>query len=107
MNLKPNEEIQVSALTVALVYGVYQLNAPNLADVRASQPGTPNSEHVHGSVKAAAWTATILTAGLALLGKSPTIFIVGGITNVIEAWKLMHANSIAPDTGKVPQVQGM
>lgn len=102
MNLKPNEEIQVGALTAALVYGIFQLNAPNLADVRASQPGTPNSQHVHGSVKTAAWTATVAVSGLALLAKSPTIFIIGGLMTVAESWKYYHANSISPDTGKVP-----
>jgi hypothetical protein len=104
--LKPSEELQLSALAGALVYGVYQLNAPNLANVRASQPGTPNSQHVHGSVKTAAWTATVLLAGLAILGKSPTVFIVGGVVNAAEAWKYYHANSISPDTGKVPAGAG-
>jgi hypothetical protein len=96
VNLKPNEEIQVSALSAAVVYGIFQVNAPNLADVRASRPG---NAHVHGSVKTAAWTATAVTAGLALLAKSPTIFIVGGVMTVIESWKYFHANTIAPATG--------
>ncbi len=49
--LKPNEELVTSALAAALVYGVFQLNAPNLANVRASSASNP---HVHGSVKTAA-----------------------------------------------------
>lgn len=105
IGLKPNEEIQVGALTAAVVYGIFQLNAPNLADVRASQPDTPNAQHVHGSVKTAAWTATVVTAGLALLAKSPTIFIIGGVMTVVESWKYFHGNAISPDTGKVPAQQ--
>lgn len=100
--LKPSEEIQVGALTGAIVYGVFQLNVNGLADVRASQPGTPDAQHVHASVKSAAWTATIITAGLALLAKSPTIFIIGGIMTTVESWKYYHANAISPQTGKVP-----
>jgi hypothetical protein len=100
--LKPNEEIQVSALSAAIVYGIFQLNVPSLADVRVSQPGGQNAQHVHGSVKTAAWTATVVTGGLALLAKSPTIFIVGGVMTVIESWKYYHANAVSPATGKVP-----
>jgi hypothetical protein len=103
MNLKPNEEIQVGALTAAIVYGIFQLDAPNLADVRASEPNTGSAQHVHGSVKTAAWTATVVTGGLALLAKSPTIFVIGGIMTIIESWKYFHGNAISPDTGKVPQ----
>jgi hypothetical protein len=98
MNLKPNEEIQVAALSAAVVYGVFQLNAPNLADVKAAPSGNKN---VHGSVKTAAWTATAVTAGLALLAKSPTIFIVGALMTVAESWKYYHANAVNPATGSV------
>jgi hypothetical protein len=106
MNLKPSEEVQVGALTAAVVYGIFQLDAPNLSDVRASQPGTANAGHVHGSVKTAAWTAATVTAGLAILAKSPTIFIIGGVMTVIESWKFYHANAISPATGKVPAGAG-
>lgn len=101
IGLKPSEEIQVGALTAAIVYGIFQLDAPNLADTRASLPGTPNAQHVHGSVKTAAWTATVVTGGLAILAKSPTIFIIGGVMTVIESWKYYHANAINPMTGRV------
>lgn len=100
--LKPSEEIQVGALVAAGVWGIFQLNAPNLADVRASQAGTPNSQLVHGSVKTAAWTATVFVSGLAVLAKNPTLFIVGGAVIVAESWKYYHANAIDPGTGKVP-----
>lgn len=97
-SLKPSEEIQVSALSAAVVYSVFQLNAPNLADVKGAQPGNPT---VHKSVKTAALTATAVTAGLALLAKSPTIFIVGGLLTVIESWKFYHGNATQPNTGAV------
>lgn len=105
MNLKPSEEIQVGALVAAVVYGIFQLDAPNLADVRASSPGTKDSQHVHGSVKEAAWTAAVVTAGLAILAKSPTIFIIGATMITAESWKFYHANAVSPHTGKVPAGQ--
>lgn len=103
--LKPSEEIQVGALVAAVVFGIYQVEAPTLADVRTSQAGTPNAQHVHASVKTAAWTAAVVTAGLAILAKSPTIFIIGGVMNTGLAWQYYHANAISPDTGKVPAGQ--
>ena len=98
MNLKPSEELQVSALSAAVVYSIFQLNAPNKADVLAAQP---HNSTVHGSVKTAAWTATAVTAGIALLAKSPTVFIVGGALIVAESWSFFRANAIQPQTGKV------
>lgn len=98
MNLKPSEEIQTSALAAAVVYGIFQLNAPNLADVKAAPPGNAIA---HGSVKTAAWTSATIVAGLALLAKSPTIFVVGSAMVVAESWKYFHANATDPATGKV------
>jgi hypothetical protein len=90
MNLKPNEEIQVGALTAAVVYGIFASNTPNLADVKAAPVG---NKTVHSSTKAAAWTATAVVAGLSLLSKSPTVFVVGSAMVVAESWKLFHANA--------------
>ncbi len=97
--LSVSEDVQVGALTAAVVYGIFQLNAPNMSDVKGmAQPGNP---HVHSSVKTAAWTATVVTAGLSLLAKSPTIFVIGGVMTVIETWKYYHANVTDPSTGKI------
>lgn len=94
MALKPNEQIIVSAAVAASVYGVFQLNAPNLADVKASAPGGATSVNTHKSVKTAVWTSAILVSGLAILAKDPAIFIVGGLMTTVEGWKFFHANSV-------------
>jgi hypothetical protein len=99
--LKPSEEIQVSALSAAVVYGIFQLNAPNLADVKASKPGGAASLNTHKSVKTAVWTSAIVISGLALLSKSPTVFIVGGLMTAAEGWKYYHANAVDQATGAV------
>lgn len=104
VSLKPNEEIQVGALVAAGVYGIFQLNAPNLADVKAAPAGNAIA---HGSVKTAAWTSAILVSGLAILAKSPTIFIIGAAMDIAEAWKYYHANAVDPATGKITVIQGM
>lgn len=101
MALKPNDQIIVSALTAVAVFGVFQVEAPNLADVKASAPGGAASVNTHKSVKTAIWTSAVLTAGLALLAKDPAIFIVGGLVTVAEGWKFMHANATDAATGAI------
>lgn len=88
--LNPSEEIQVGALTAAVVYGIFQVNAPNLSDVAAAPSGNAN---VHASVKKGAWTAATVVSGLALLAKSPTIFVIGSAMIIAESWKYFHANA--------------
>jgi hypothetical protein len=93
MALKPDQEIIVSALTAVAVYGIFQLNAPNLADVKASAPGGAASLNTHKSVKTATWTSAVLVSALGLLAKDPAIYVVGGLVTVVESWKFMHANA--------------
>ena len=93
MALKPNEEIIASALTAVAVYSIFQLNAPNLADVKASRPGGGASANTHKSVKTAVYTSALLVSGLGLLAKDPTIYIVGAVVTIAEGWKYYHANS--------------
>ena len=100
MSLKPSEEIQVAALDAAIVYGIFSYNTPNLSDVKAAPQGNAT---VHSSVKTAAWTAAVVTTGLAILAKSPTIYVVGAAMIVAESWKAFHANVSDPATGKPDQ----
>jgi hypothetical protein len=99
--LKPNEQIIVSAAIGTAVYGIFQLNAPNLADVKASAPGGASALNTHKSVKTAVWTSAILVSGLGLLAKDPAIFIVGGLITVAEGWKYYHANVTDRGNGAV------
>lgn len=101
MALKPNEQIVISAAVVTAVYGIFQLNAPNLADIKASAPGGAASKNTHSSVKTAVWTSAIMVSGLGLLAKDPTIYIVGALATIAEAWKFYHANSTSPGGGAV------
>jgi hypothetical protein len=95
--LKPNEQIIVAASVAVAVYGIFQLNAPSLADVKASTPGGAASLNTHKSVKTAVWTSAVLVAGLGILAKDPAIFIVGGLLTSVEGWKYMQANATDAD----------
>lgn len=101
MALKPNEQIIVAAAVGTAVYGIFSLNAPNLADVKASAPGGQASVNTHKSIKTAVWTSAIFVSGLGILAKDPAIFIVGGLITTVEGWKYYHANSTDSATGAV------
>lgn len=95
--LKPSEELTVAGLTLGAVYATFEANVPNAADIRASSPG---NKHVYASVKLATWEAAAVTCGLALLSRSPLVFIVGATVTTIEAWKNHSLNVLDPATGK-------
>lgn len=87
--LKPSEELTIGALSATIVYAVFQVGAPNLADVRFDQPGNMNT---YKAVNNATWTSTVIIGSLALLSKSPTVFIIGGGMILLETWKHHAAN---------------
>lgn len=97
LGLKPNEEVMTSAAVLAVVYGIFQIQTPTLADVKASGP---NNGTVHSSVKGAAWEAAAVVSAISLLAKSPTIFVTGSLAIVGLSWHYYHANSQNPATGK-------
>ena len=101
LSLKPNEELMISAVSVAAVLSVFQLEAPPLANVKNAAPGGQASVSVHKSVKGAILTSAAVVGALAILGKSPTVYVVGGLTTAALGWKYLHANVTHPQTGRV------
>jgi hypothetical protein len=89
VNLKPESELLIAATAVAIVISVFNSNTPNLADVRHDQPGNMNT---HKATKLAAITSVAYIGSLALLSRSPTVFIYGGGAILFETWKLHFAN---------------
>jgi hypothetical protein len=95
--LKPEMSLGVGLATAAVVYGVYQNATPTIADIRA---GAPGDEVIDGTRKMAAWTAAAVVAGISLIARDPTVFIVGGTMVVAVDWWHRHANEYNPDTGR-------
>ena len=92
VNLKPSDELTVGAISAGIVYAIGQVTLPNYNDVRADKPGNVNP---YKSTKTFAWTATAVVGSLALLGRSPTIVIIGGAMILAETWKFHYANHAA------------
>jgi hypothetical protein len=93
MGLKPDVSLMAALATGAVVWGIYNNALPSMPDVRVGRPDDP---HVDGSRKAATWTAAATVAGISLIAKDPTIFIVGGAMTIAADWWYRHANAHNP-----------
>jgi len=95
--LKPEGSLVASLATMTAVYAIYQYGVPSVADVRTAEPG---NKDIDGSERAASWMAAGVVAGVSLIAKDPTIFILGGATIIGLSWWTRHANMVNPETGK-------
>jgi hypothetical protein len=98
--LKPSEELVAATFGVASVIAVFSTATPNSADVRGDSLNGSNNATVHSATRAASITSAAIVSGIALLAKSPTVFIAGAATIAIMAIEKMHANATSSVTGK-------
>jgi len=98
MKLKPGESLLVAVLTALGVYMIFQHGVPNTADIKASTPGGAAAMNTHNSIKTAVYESAALVVGVAVLARDPTVYVVGGLVTVVEAWKNLHANVTGPGT---------
>lgn len=98
MALKPEMSLAVAAATGVLVYGIFTVELPNTADVQAAPAHNP---FIKNSVTVAGWSSAAAVAGISLLAKDPTVFVVGGALAAFLTWRYKHANMVEPSTGQV------
>ena len=103
MALKAETSLTVGLATAAVVYSVYSNALPTVADIRVGEPG---DEHIARAEKLAAWTAAGVVAGVALIAKDPTVFVMGGSMVVALSWWHQHANMVNPLTGMAARSGG-
>lgn len=97
MALKPDASVMVGLATAALVYAVYNNATPSITEIRAAKP---QDTDVDASRKLAAWSAAGVVAGVSLITRDPTVFILGGSMVVVLDWWHRHANAVDPMVGK-------
>jgi hypothetical protein len=97
MALKADGEVSIALATSVMAYGAYQIALPSVADVRTLEP---NNADVQGSERAAAWVSATLVSAVALVTKSPAVFILGGATVIAASWMTRHADQVNPVTQK-------
>ena len=103
INLKPEHELTIAALAATVVYSIFASGTPNLSDVRHDMPGNVNT---YKATKMSAWSAIGVSAALALLANSPTVFIAGAGMTLVETWKLHAANFGSHGASESPIVAG-
>jgi hypothetical protein len=96
--LKPSESVMVGVAGVAVVYGIYQINMPNMTEVHGAKP---HNQSVASSQKKAMWGSAATVGALFLLTKDATVFTLGGLMFLYEEWTYRHANAVHPGSGKV------
>lgn len=94
--LSPENSIVAGAATVAIVAGIYQLDAGSVSTVQASDAFHPANS---STIKKAGYTALVAVAGLALLARDPNIVILGGAAIIAFHAHYRHANMVNPGTG--------
>lgn len=95
--LKPSEEVVAASFAVAAVLAIFSNHTPNLADVKAD---AANNHNTRRSVRGAILTSAAVVSGIALLGKSPAVYIIGGAVIAIEGFQYAHANTLSQETAK-------
>lgn len=93
----PEISIGVGLATATVVYGIYQGALPNVADVRSLDA---HNKDVASAERMAGWTAAAAVAGISLLAKDATVFIIGG--SMVVAMTVWHryANAVNPVEGR-------
>lgn len=91
MALKPDAEISIALATSVMAYGAYQFALPSVADIRSLEP---NNKDIQSSERVAGWTAAAIVAVVSLLTKSPSVFMIGGLTVIGTSWTVRHADQV-------------
>jgi len=95
--MKPEVSLGMGLATGVLVWSIYQHAMPSLVDHRVGDPDDPNAAKAE---RAATWTAAGAVAGISLLARDPTVFVIGGAMVVVLSFWHRHANMVNPLTGR-------
>lgn len=98
MALKPEFSIPTGLAVAAVVFAVHQNATPSLADIQALPAGV---QDVESSERKATWVSAGVVAGISLLAKDPTIFVIGSAATIAMAWMTRHASWTESLTGKI------
>jgi len=95
---RPEISIPAALATGTVVIALYQRGMPPVLDVRSGKVGDSNVEAVR---KQNAWMAAAAVAGISLIAKDATVFIVGGAMVVVLDWMTRANIWTNPATGRV------
>lgn len=88
--------VTVGLATAAVVWGIYQVSMPAIADVRVSEP---HDRDLAATERTAAWTSAAVVGGISLIAKDPTVFVIGASMIIALSWWHRHANAYQATMG--------
>lgn len=98
MSVLPREYSLMGGLAVgAVVFAVHSNFTPTTADIQALPAGTPD---IDSAERKATWISAGVVAGISLLAKDPTIFVIGSAVTIAMAFATRHANHTESVGGK-------
>jgi len=97
MSLSPDGKLGLGLTSGVLVYGIYQMQLPTATDIRMADAGQAD---VQSAERGATWMSAAVVSGIALIAKSPEVFVIGGLFTVGLAWMYRHADMVNPLTKK-------
>lgn len=86
--LKPEASIGTSLAVCAVVYAIHSNFTPTMADMQGLPTG---NQDVDAAERKATWLSAGVVAGVSLLAKDPTIFVLGSVATIALAWFSRHA----------------
>lgn len=98
MALKPEASIMTGLTVAAVVFAMHTQATPSQADIQALPAGTKDVDDAER--KATIMSAGVV-AGISLLAKDPTVFIIGSVMVVGLAFWTRHSNYLDSDSGIV------
>ncbi len=87
--LKPEAGVLGGLAVMTIVYAIHQQATPTQADIQALPQGTPD---IDKKEKQATWMSAATVAGVSLLAKDPTIFVMGSAAAIGLALWTRHSN---------------
>lgn len=93
-----SDRVLAGAMVAFGVITIYQTHLPSIAEARNA---AANDGHLESARKTAAYLSAGLVIAVALLLKSPEVFVIGGATMAAEDMCHKHANQVSGDNGKL------
>lgn len=88
MSLKPEASVMSGLAVGAVVFAIHSNFTPSQADMQGLPAGNKDLDKAERN---ATWLSAGVVAGISLLAKDPTIFIIGSVATVAMAWFSRHA----------------
>lgn len=97
MALKPEFSIMGGLAVATMVYAIHSNATPPQADIRALPAGT---QDIDKAERAATVLSAGVVAGVSLLAKDPTIFVIGTVATIGLALWTRHSNNLESVAGR-------